>query len=157
MSWVCCKQLIFLQHFPLHLKNNTNNQHLKCLFVNTVWGILSLYIEQVARTEMTDHKRYKVMSNEFNPKLDPSQPMVYQIRIKGHLGHQWTDWFEGLTITLEEDGDTLLTGPVIDQAALHGLLKKVRDLGMPLVSVSPLEHGHTGRRRISQTSNSKWI
>ena len=67
--------------------------------------------------------------------------MIYQIRIKGHLGHQWTDWFEGLTITLEEDGDTLLTGPVIDQAALHGLLKKVRDLGMPLVSIRPVEPG----------------
>jgi len=65
--------------------------------------------------------------------------MIYQIRIKGHLGSQWTDWFGGLTITLEENGDTLLTGPVIDQAALHGLLKKVRDLGMPLVSVIPLE------------------
>jgi hypothetical protein len=81
------------------------------------------------------------MSNELNPKTDPSQPMVYQIRVKGHLGREWTDWFEGLTITLKEDGDTLLTGPVVDQAALHGLLKKVRDLGMPLVSVSPLEHG----------------
>ncbi len=67
--------------------------------------------------------------------------MVYQIRIKGHLGHQWTCWFEDLTITLEEDGNTLLSGPVIDQAALHGLLKKVRDLGMPLVSVSPVEPG----------------
>ena len=81
------------------------------------------------------------MSNELDPKAAPGQPMVYQIRIKGHLGSQWTDWFEGLTITLEEDGDTLLTGPVIDQAALHGLLKKVRDLGMPLVSVSPVEPG----------------
>ena len=80
------------------------------------------------------------MSNELNPKTDPSQPVVYQIRVKGHLGHEWTDWFEGLTITLEEDGNTLLTGPVVDQAALHGLLKKVRDLGMPLVSVSPVEH-----------------
>jgi hypothetical protein len=90
---------------------------------------------------MTDHKRRREMSNELNPKTDPGQPMVYQIRIKGHLSHQWTDWFEGLTITLEEDGDTLLTGPVVDQAALHGLLKKVRDLGMPLVSVSPLEPG----------------
>jgi hypothetical protein len=81
------------------------------------------------------------MSNKLNPTTNPSQPMVYQIRIKGHLSHQWTDWFEGLTITLEDDGDTLLTGPVIDQAALHGLLKKVRDLGMPLVSVSPVEPG----------------
>ena len=79
------------------------------------------------------------MSNKLNLKTDPDQPMVYQIRIKGHLGPQWTDWFEGLTITLEGDGNTLLTGPVIDQAALHGLLKKVRDLGMPLVSVSPVE------------------
>jgi hypothetical protein len=90
---------------------------------------------------MTGHKRDKLMSNELKSKPTPSQPVVYQIRLKGHLDHQWIDWFEGLTITLEEDGDTLLTGPVVDQAALHGLLKKVRDLGMPLVSVSPLEHG----------------
>ena len=79
------------------------------------------------------------MSNNVNPKKDPGQPMVYQIRVKSHLGSDWTDWFEGLTITLEEDGDTVLTGPVVDQAALHGLLKKVRDLGMPLVSVNPVE------------------
>ena len=64
--------------------------------------------------------------------------MVYQIKIKGHLVPQWTGWFEGLTITLE-DGNTLLTGPVIDQAALHGLLKKVRDLNMPLLSVNSVE------------------
>ncbi len=81
------------------------------------------------------------MSNKRNSPTDSTQPVVYQIRLKGHLGSQWTDWFEGLTITLEEDGNTLLTGPVIDQAALHGLLKKVRDLGMPLVSVSPVEPG----------------
>ena len=79
------------------------------------------------------------MSNKLTPQPDSVQPMVYQIRVKGHLDSQWTDWFGGLTITLEENGDTLLTGPVIDQAALHGLLKKVRDLGMPLVSVSPVE------------------
>jgi hypothetical protein len=85
------------------------------------------------------------MSNRLNPITDPGQPIVYQIRIKGHLGPQWADWFEGLTITLEEDGDTLLTGPVVDQAALHGLLKKVRDLGMPLVSVSPVEPGQANQ------------
>jgi len=79
------------------------------------------------------------MSNELDPKPDPGQPMVYQIRVKSHLGSDWTDWFEGLTITLEDNGDTLLTGPVIDQAALHGLLKKVRDLGMRLVSVNPIQ------------------
>ena len=80
------------------------------------------------------------MSNELDPKTDPGQPMVYQIRLKGHLGSQWTDWFGGLTVTLEDNGDTLLTGPVIDQAALHGLLKKVRDLGLPLLSVNRVEH-----------------
>ena len=75
------------------------------------------------------------MTNE----LEPGQPVVYQIRIKGQLDPEWTDWFEGLTVTLEEDGNTLLTGSVIDQAALHGLLKKLRDLGLPLISVSPVE------------------
>jgi hypothetical protein len=70
-----------------------------------------------------------------------NQHQCYEIRLKGHLDDRWAEWFEGLTITLEDNGDMLLTSPVIDQAALHGLLKKVRDLGLPLVSVSPLEHG----------------
>ncbi len=74
-----------------------------------------------------------------NPQPDPTQPTIYQIRVKSHLGSEWTDWFDGLCITLEENGDTLLTGPVIDQAALHGLLKKVRDLGMPLISVNQVQ------------------
>ena len=68
---------------------------------------------------------------------------LYEIRLKGHLDDRWADRFDGLTITLEENGDTLLTGPVIDQAALHGLLKKVRDLGMPLVSVNFVTPGLT--------------
>jgi hypothetical protein len=67
--------------------------------------------------------------------------MIYQIRVKGHLGRQWTDWFEGLSITQEDNGETLLTGPVVDQAALHGLLRKVRDLGMPLLWVIRLQPG----------------
>ena len=75
------------------------------------------------------------MSYTLDSKNDPSRPMVYQIRVKGHLGSQWQDWFGGLTVTLEDNGETLLTGPVVDQAALHGLIKKVRDLGIPLVSV----------------------
>ena len=70
---------------------------------------------------------------------DLDQPVVYQIRIKGHLGSQWMDWFGGLTITLEDNGETLLTCLVVDQAALHGLLRKVRDLGMPLISAIRVE------------------
>lgn len=72
---------------------------------------------------------------------DPDQPMIYQIKLKGHLGSQWVHWFERLTITLEEDGNTLLTGVVVDQAALHGILKKIRDLGMPLLSVNSVGLG----------------
>ena len=91
------------------------------------------------------------MSNKLNSEIDPSQPMVYQIRIKGHLGRQWTDWFEGLAITLEDNGETLLTGPVVDQAALHGLLKKVRDLAMPLVSVMHVKPDPAERPESKQT------
>ena len=75
------------------------------------------------------------MSNEPNPGTDSGQPVIYQIRIRSHLGPRWTAWFGGLAITLEDNGDTLLTGPVVDQAALHGLLRRVRDLGLPLLSV----------------------
>ena len=78
------------------------------------------------------------MSNTPDLKIDSAYPVIYQIRIKGHLDSQWTDWFEGLTITLEEDGDTLLTGPVVDQAALHGLLRKLRDTGLTLIAVNQI-------------------
>jgi hypothetical protein len=80
--------------------------------------------------------RYRSMAEKTEADMDANAPAIYRIRLKGHLGAEWMDWFDDLTITLEEDGDTLLTGPVADQAALHGLLKKVRDLGMPLVSVN---------------------
>jgi hypothetical protein len=81
------------------------------------------------------------MSNEISAEMNPGQPMVYQIRIKGHLGRHWTDWFEGLSITALDSGEALLTGPVVDQAALHGMLRKVRDLGMPLLSVNCIPSG----------------
>jgi hypothetical protein len=81
------------------------------------------------------------MSNEINSEMNPGQPMVYQIRIKGHLGREWTDWFEGLAITALDNGETLLTGSVVDQAALYGLLKKVRDVAMPLISVVCVKAG----------------
>lgn len=85
-----------------------------------------------------------MMSDEQSSKLAVDRPMVYEIRVKGHLSQQWMDWFEGLTIILEEDGNTLLTGLVIDQAALHGVLKKIRDLGMPLFSVNPVDPDQAG-------------
>ena len=62
--------------------------------------------------------------------------MVYQIRIKGHLNKKWSDWFDGMRISLEDNGETLITGFVVDQAALHGLLKQIRDLGISLISVN---------------------
>jgi hypothetical protein len=83
------------------------------------------------------------MSTVCHRKTDPDEPMIYQIRIKGHLGEGWTDWFGDMTITPQDNGDTVLSGPVVDQAALHGLLKKVRDLGTPLISVMQVEPGKT--------------
>ena len=83
------------------------------------------------------------MSRTDAAREDQHEPGLYEIRIKGHLDNRWTGWFEGLTITREENGDTLLTGPVVDQAALHGLLRKVRDLGLPLISVVPVEPEQT--------------
>jgi hypothetical protein len=78
------------------------------------------------------------MSNTPDSTTHLNRAMIYQIRIKGQLGPQWAEWFDGLTITLGEDGDTLLTGPVVDQAALYGLLKKVRDTGLTLIAVNQI-------------------
>jgi hypothetical protein len=80
------------------------------------------------------------------PLAAPASPAaIYQIRLAGHLGPQWADWFGGLALTLEENGETLLTGPVTDQAALHGLLKKVRDLGLTLIAVVRVAPGQVER------------
>jgi hypothetical protein len=75
------------------------------------------------------------MSDTSERQLDAGQPAIYEIRVEGHLDREWSDWFEGLSVTAEREGTTLLSGPVADQAALHGLLRRIRDLGMPLVSV----------------------
>ncbi len=91
---------------------------------------------------MTGDHGHGAMSRELDPHADPhadsSRTMAYRIRIAGQLDARWAEWFEGLAVTLDGD-DTLITGRVVDQAALHGLLKRVRDLGMPLVSVGPVE------------------
>jgi hypothetical protein len=81
------------------------------------------------------------MHKEPESTPDGNEPVVYQIRIQGQLDSHWTDWFGGMAVTLDENGDTLLTGPVVDQAALHGLLRQVRDLGIDLVSVCPVPPG----------------
>jgi hypothetical protein len=69
-------------------------------------------------------------------------PGRYEIRLKGHLDSRWAAWFDGLSLTNENDGTTIICGPVADQAALHGLLQKIRDLGLPLISVNHLTPGH---------------
>lgn len=90
------------------------------------------------------------MSETSSPIKAHPEPELYEIRVRGHLDARWISQFDGMAITLEENGDTLLTGPVIDQAALHGLLKKVRDLGLPLVSVSPVEPGQADTSDVQQ-------
>jgi len=87
------------------------------------------------------------MSSELLPEAEPGQPVVYQIRFKGHLGSQWADWFDGLTLTREANGDTVLSGPSLDQAALYGALRKMRDLGMTIVSVNQVLSQETRQNR----------
>ncbi len=91
------------------------------------------------------------MPSTFNSESDPGQPLVYQIRIKGHLGREWADWFEGLTLTALDNGETLLTGAVVDQAALHGVLRKVRDVGLPLLSVVCVKPGQADASDVNET------
>ena len=99
---------------------------------------------------LSEPQQDQSLSNHPVPKTDSTQAMVYEIKVEGHLGQQWADWFGGVTITLEANGNTLLTGPVIDQAALYGLLKKVRDLGMPLVSVNRVQPTQTEISNVKQ-------
>jgi hypothetical protein len=77
----------------------------------------------------------------------PSDPGRYEIRVKGHLGSRWAAWFDGLTLTHDGDGTTRIHGPVVDQAALYGVLARVRDLGLPLLSVTQQEGGPHGDHR----------
>ncbi len=81
------------------------------------------------------------MTTEHRPDQSSDRPDIYQIILQGHLRDQWSDWFDGFTITLNERGQTILIGSVIDQAALHGVLKKIRDLGIVLISVNRLDPG----------------
>ena len=90
------------------------------------------------------------MSETHASTEDRYEPGLYEIRIKGHLSDRWADRFGGLTITREEGGDTLLSGPLVDQAALHGLLRKVRDLGLPLLSVIAVQPGQTSAPKVKQ-------
>jgi|SRR6266699_1067972 hypothetical protein len=112
-------------------------------------------MKQVAQTEMTGHTRERVMSNDINSGSEKAQPLVYQIRIQGQLGREWTDWFGGLTIRLTDNGETLLTGPLVDQAALHGLLRKVRDLGVPLLSVNRVKPSEAEASDVNETHHSR--
>ena len=102
---------------------------------------------------MISRQEDRAMSNEPDQLADPGQSTAYQIRIAGQLAPTWTEWFEGLSVTLD-GGDTLITGPLIAQAALHGLLRKVRDLGLPLISVSRVAPEPPATRGAGQTGAS---
>lgn len=90
------------------------------------------------------------MSNEGALRPDQDRPVKYHIRLQGHLGPELAGWFEGLSATAEADGTTLLAGPVADQAALHGVLRKIRDLGLPLISIAQVQLGEAHRPRSSK-------
>ncbi len=76
------------------------------------------------------------MSEQSKLQSTSSETLVYEIRVRGHLSDQWSNWFEGLTITHEDNGNTLLIGKIVDQAELYGVLRRVRNLGLPLISVN---------------------
>jgi hypothetical protein len=79
------------------------------------------------------------MSEPYASTEDHHEPGCYEIRLKGHLDARWMDWFENMSFTHASDGTTILSGPVVDQAALYGLLRKVRDLGLPLIAVNQVD------------------
>ena len=95
------------------------------------------------------------MADENRSEPITNQPTIYQIRIKGHLSQQRMDWFEELIIILEEDGNTLLSGPVVDQSELHGLLKKIRDMGVPLLSVNRVDSNQVTKVDVDQIEGEK--
>lgn len=90
------------------------------------------------------------MSNEAVPNVDPDRPVAYEFRLVGHLGPELASWFEGLSVTLETDGTTLLTGLLADQAALHGVLRRIRDVGLPLISLAQVQLGEAHPPRSSK-------
>ena len=94
-----------------------------------------------------------MMTNERKPEHGTDLSKVFQIRIQGHLSQQWMDWFAGLIITQEEDGNTLLSGPVVDQSALHGILKRIRDLGVPLLSVNSVDRNQENMTKPTQIND----
>ena len=83
------------------------------------------------------------------PADQPGTPGRYEIRIQGHLGSRWTTWFDGMTLTANTDGTTAIEGPVVDQAALHGLLHRLRDIGVPLLSVTQTDPDASSPRRLT--------
>ena len=94
------------------------------------------------------------MSETHTAAADPDEPGLYEIRLKGHLDDRWAARFEGMALTRDDNGDTLLTGRVVDQAALHGLLRKVRDVAMPLIAVTRVSPGQAGASEV--TRRKRW-
>jgi hypothetical protein len=92
------------------------------------------------------------MTERHTPEPDRSEAGPYEIRLTGHLDAHWTDWFDGLAVTYDSDGTTVISGQIVDQAALHGLLQRIRDLGLPLVSVRRVEGDQPGVTTLTRDS-----
>lgn len=115
----------------ISLGNNPNNntkQHFRVYTPHPVAAMLQVLVSRDSN-----------MAHHYDEKTAVNHSITYQIQVQGHLGGQWGEWFDGLIITRESNGRTRLTGPIVDQAALYGLLKKVRDLGLPLLSLHCVE------------------
>jgi hypothetical protein len=141
--WFTCQEVFYFPHNPLIQKSSPPSSH---VLMTPHHISLYLLIEEINECITVDTRRSMSETHGLNEYSDGTGR--YEIRLKGHLDDRWAEWLMYVTITLEDNGTTLLICPVADQAALHGLLKRVRDLGMPLLSVNFVNPGQAKTQEV---------